>query len=53
VTVYAEDQPDLYKLAEDALFDGDRTFTYQGRLWQVGEGKPGNYVIIKPEVPNL
>lgn len=53
VTVYVEEQPELYRLAEDALYDGDNTFTYQGRLWQVGEGKPGNYLVIKPEVPNL
>jgi hypothetical protein len=53
VTVYADEQPELYKLAEDALYDDDRTFTYRGRVWQVGGGKPGNYIVIKPEVPNL
>jgi hypothetical protein len=49
-TVYEAEEPELYKLAEDALFNGDGTFTHGGRLWEVGEGKPSQYLVIRPEV---
>lgn len=49
-TVYEEELPELYKLAEDALFNGDGTFTHGGTLWEVGEHKPGQYLVIRPEV---
>ncbi len=56
VTVYIDEQPELYELADNALSDGDGTFMYKGRLWEVGEGsgmgEPGGYLIIRPEVPN-
>ena len=40
VTVYEAEQPQRYKLADDALLGGNGTFTSEGRLWEVGEGKP-------------
>lgn len=52
VTVYKSEQPDLYELAAEALFNGDGTFSYKGRLWEANEGDPEVYLLIRPEVPN-
>jgi hypothetical protein len=52
VTVSKVEQPELYELADDAQFDGNHTFTYKGRLWEVGEGVVGAYWVIRPKVPN-
>lgn len=52
VVVDRNEQPELYRLAEDALFNGDSTFTYEGRLWEVHEGVLTDHFIIRPEVPN-
>lgn len=52
VTVLMDEQPELYDLAENALLNGDGTFTYEGVLWEVGEGTRDSYLVIRPEVPN-
>lgn len=49
-TVYPGKHAELYELAQGALFDGDGTFTDGGRLWQVCNGKPGQYLDIWPEI---
>ena len=52
ITVYRNEQPELYKLAEDSMLKGsDGTFTHDGRWWEVDtEGVLGSYLIIRPEV---
>ncbi len=47
-TIYPSNQPEFYETAENALFDGDGTFTYQDQLWQVCDGKPGEYLDVWP-----
>lgn len=52
VTVLMDEKPELYDMAEYALLNGNGTFTYEGVLWEVGEGTLDNYLVIRPEVPN-
>lgn len=51
ISVYKDEQPELYELAESALLEGDGIFIYHGRLWEVGEGEGllGDYLNIRPE----
>jgi hypothetical protein len=50
-TITADEQPELYKLAEGSMAGGgDGTFTYEGRLWQVHEGVLGDHLVITPGV---
>jgi hypothetical protein len=47
-TIYPNNHPEFYETAENALFYGDGTFTYQDQLWQVCDGKPGEYLDVWP-----
>lgn len=50
ITVRHDEQPELYERAERAFFDGDGTFTHEGRRWRVGEGVSDIYAVIRPEI---
>lgn len=49
VTVRSEEQPELYRLAVEAVSDGNGTFSYENKMWAVGVIEAEKLLEIYPE----